>query len=87
MFLMFLTDTSTQMSDVCKPGDIIKAKVISEKNQVFHLSTNDKGLGVLYGFCSRCSTLLEQHGYDLKCPKDGNVERRKIAPDYGKEQI
>ena len=68
-------------------GDILRAKVISEKNQVFHLSMNDKGLGVLYGFCSRCGTLLEQHGYDLKCPKDGNVETRKIAPDYGKEQI
>jgi exosome complex component CSL4 len=76
-----------QMSDVCKPGDIVRAKVISDKNQVFHLSTNDKGLGVLYGFCSRCGTLLEQHGYDLKCPKDGNVETRKMAPDYGKEQI
>jgi len=76
-----------QISDVCKTGDILKAKVISEKNQVFHLSTNDKGLSVLYGFCSRCSTLLEQHGYDLKCPKDGNVETHKIAPDYGKEQI
>ena len=38
------------MSDVCKPGDIVKAKVISEKNQVFHLSTNDKGLGILYAF-------------------------------------
>ena len=76
-----------QISDVCKPGDIIKAKVISEKNQVFHLSMNDKGLGVVYGFCSRCGTLLEQQGYDLKCPKDGNVERRKIAPDYGKEHL
>jgi exosome complex component CSL4 len=76
-----------QISDVCKPGDIIRAKVISDKNQVFHLSMNDRGLGVLYGFCSRCSALLEQQGYDLKCPKDGNVETRKIAPDYGKEQI
>ncbi len=76
-----------QISDVCKPGDIIKAKVISEKNQVFHLSMNDKGLGVVYGFCSRCGTLLEQQGYDLKCPKDGNVEGRKLAPDYGKEHL
>jgi exosome complex component CSL4 len=73
------------MSDVCKPGDIIRAKVISEKNQVFHLSTNDKNLGVLYGFCSRDGTLLNQDRYDLKCPKCGNVERRKMAPDYGKE--
>ena len=76
-----------QMSDVVKPGDIVRAKVISDKNQIFHLSTNDKGLGILYAFCSRCGTLLGQEGYDLKCPKCGNVERRKIAPEYGKEEI
>jgi exosome complex component CSL4 len=75
------------MSDVVKPGDIVKAKVISEKNQIFHLSTNDQGLGILYAFCSRCSTLLGQERYDLKCPKCGNVERRKMSPDYGKEEI
>src|SRR5665648_590253 len=68
------------MSDVCKPGDIVRAKVISEKNQTFHLSTNDKNLGIMYAFCSRDGTLLEQDRYDLKCPKDGNVETRKIAP-------
>ena len=75
------------LSDVCKPGDIIRAKVISEKNQIFHLSTNDKNLGVIYGFCSRDGTLLNQDRYDLKCPKCGNVERRKMAPDYGKETL
>lgn len=77
------------MSDVCKPGDIVRAKVISEKNQIFHLSTNDKNLGVVHAFCSRDATLLEQQPqrYDLRCPKCGNVERRKIAPDYGKEPM
>ncbi len=76
-----------QMSDVCKPGDIVRAKVISEKNKVFHLSTNDRNLGIMYAFCSRDGTLLNQEGYDLKCPKCGNVERRKTSPDYGKEPI
>ena len=75
------------MSDVCKPGDIVRAKVISEKNQVFHLSTNDKNLGILNAFCSKDSTLLELQRYDLKCPKCGNIERRKITQDYGKEQL
>jgi len=77
----------TSMNDVCKPGDIIKAKVISEKNRIYHLSTNDKGLGILYAFCSICGTLLEPQRYELKCPKCGNVENRKMAPDYGKEAI
>ena len=75
------------MSDVCKPGDIVRAKVISEKNKMFHLSTNDKNLGIVHAFCSRDGALLEQERYDLKCPKCGNVERRKIAPDYGKEPL
>jgi exosome complex component CSL4 len=76
-----------QISDAVKPGDIVRARVISEKNKVFHLSTNDKNLGIIYAFCSRDGTLLNQDRYDLKCPKCGNVERRKIAPDYGKEPI
>ncbi len=75
------------MNDVCKPGDIIRTKVISKKNQVSHLSTNDKSLGVVYAFCSRCSNLLEPKRYEMRCPKCGNVEKRKLALDYGKEEI
>ncbi|MCW4031151.1 MAG: exosome complex RNA-binding protein Csl4 [Candidatus Bathyarchaeota archaeon] len=75
------------MNDVCKPGDIIRTKVISNKNQVSHLSTNDKSLGVVYGFCSLCSNLLEPKRYEMRCPKCGNIEKRKIALDYGKEEI
>jgi len=75
------------MNDVCKPGDIIRAKVISEKNKMYHLSTVDKDMGVLYGFCSRCGGLLEQKRNDMNCPKCGNIERRKTASDYGKEDL
>jgi len=75
------------MNDVCKPGDIIRTKVISNKNQVSHLSTRDKDLGVVYAFCSRCSSLLEPKRHQLQCPKCGNIERRKIASDYGKGEI
>jgi exosome complex component CSL4 len=75
------------MNDVCKPGDIIRTKVISNKNQVSHLSTNDQNLGVLYAFCSRCSSLLEPKRHQVQCPKCGNIERRKTTLDYGKEEI
>jgi exosome complex component CSL4 len=75
------------MTEVCKPGDIIRAKVISDKNQVYHLSTNDKNLGVMYAFCSRCATLLEPKRHEMQCPKCGNVEKRKLALNYGKEEI
>ena len=89
--ILHISDVSDRyinsMNEVCKPGDIIRAKVISEKNRIYHLSTNEKDLGVLYAFCSRCANLLEPQRYELRCPKCGNIEERKIASDYGKEEI
>jgi len=89
--ILHISDVSdryiTSMNDVCKSGDIIRAKVISEKNQIFHLATQDKALGVLYAFCSRCSTLTNLDHYDLRCPKCGNIEKRKTAINYGLEQL
>ena len=75
------------MSEVCWPGDIIRATVISEKNQVYHLSTVEKDLGVVYGFCSLCGSLVEPRRNEVRCPKCGNVEKRKIAFDYGQEEL
>jgi exosome complex component CSL4 len=75
------------MNEVAKPGDIVRAKVISDKNQVYHLSTNDKSLGVVYAFCSQCASLLDLKRYEMRCPKCGNVEKRKTALDYGKEEL
>lgn len=89
--ILHISDVSdryvTSMNDACRPGDIVKAKVISEKNRVYHLSTNDKNLGVMYAFCSRCGNLLEPQRFELHCTKCGNIEKRKMAPDYGKEEI
>lgn len=75
------------MNDVCKPGDIIRAKVLSSKNQIYHLTTSDKNLGVIHGFCSLCSSMLEQDRHEMRCSKCGNVEKRKTAFDYGKEVL
>lgn len=75
------------MYDICKPGDIIRAKVISEKNRTYHLSTKDKNLGVVYAFCSSCGTLLEPRRQGMHCPKCGRLERRKTTTDYGKGLI
>lgn len=72
------------MFDVCKPGDVIKAKVISEKNMVYHLSTKDKNLGVIYAFCSHCGYMLELKRQGMRCPRCGKFEKRKTALDYGK---
>lgn len=72
------------MFDVCKPGDIARAKVISDKNRVYHLSIKDKNLGILYAFCSQCGYMLELKRQTMKCPRCGRIEKRKVTLDYGK---
>lgn len=75
------------MFDVCKPGDIIRAEVISEKNKVYHLSTKDKNMGVVYAFCSQCGYLLESKRHLMSCARCGKIEKRKTALDYGKAEL
>jgi len=75
------------MYGVCKPGDLMRAKVVSDLNRTYHLSTEDKNLGVIYAFCSRCGHLLQLRTEKMRCPQCENVETRKAAQDYGKAMI
>jgi exosome complex component CSL4 len=75
------------MFNVCKPGDIIRAKVVSAKNGVYHLSTKDRNLGVVYAFCSQCGYMLELRRRGMRCARCGKIEKRKTAIDYGKGVI
>jgi len=72
------------MSDVCKGGDIIKARVIETISGVPLLTTAGRGLGVVKAFCSKCGGVLNFSNRRLQCPLCGNVERRRLAEDYGK---
>jgi exosome complex component CSL4 len=89
--LLHISDASPRyvetMNDVCKTGDMVRVKVVSDKNRTFHLSTNDKDLGVVYAFCSRCGHMLSLRKLSMRCSECGNVERRKVAQDYGKGEI
>ncbi len=71
------------MFDVCKPGDIVRAKIISEKNRTYHLETRDKELGVVFAYCSNCGHVLEQRRQAMHCPRCGGIEKRKVSVDYG----
>lgn len=72
------------MADVCKAGDIIRARVIDMTNRIPQLTTAGRGLGVIKGFCSKCGGVLELVNRRLQCPSCGNSERRRLAEDYGK---
>ncbi len=75
------------MFEICKPNDIIRAKVISEKNGTYHLSIKDRNLGVVYAFCSQCGYMLELSRQRMRCPRCGRIEKRKTSLDYGKGAI
>ncbi|HUK50246.1 MAG TPA: exosome complex RNA-binding protein Csl4 [Terriglobales bacterium] len=70
------------MSDVCKSGDIIRARVIDMTNRIPQLTTAGRGLGVIKAFCSRCGAVLELTNRRLQCPSCGNIERRRLAEDF-----
>jgi len=72
------------MREVCKTGDIVRAKIVSTKNRVPQLTTIGRGLGVVKAYCSQCGQLLVQRNQTLQCPSCGKVERRKLSEDYGK---
>jgi exosome complex component CSL4 len=72
------------MADVCKAGDVIRARVIDMSNRIPQLTTAGRGLGVIEAFCSRCGAVLEFVNRRLQCPSCGNIERRRLAEDYAK---
>jgi exosome complex component CSL4 len=53
-------------------------------NRIPQLTTAGRGLGVVKGFCSRCGAALEFVNRRLQCSSCGNLERRRLAEDYGK---
>ena len=71
------------MADVCKTGDILRARVIDMTNRIPQLTTAGRGLGVIKAFCSKCGAVLEFKDRRLQCPSCGNLERRRLAEDFG----
>lgn len=75
----------TNMDEVCKAGDIIRAKIINTKNRIPQLTTAEKSLGVIEAFCSKCGNVLYLSSKKnlLQCFNCESIEKRKIAYDYG----
>ncbi len=69
--------------EAVKPGDIVKAAVLSPQPP-YMLSLKKPQDGVVLAFCSRCgSPLYRVPGRPLLvCLKCGNEEQRKVSPNY-----
>jgi exosome complex component CSL4 len=73
------------MSEVCKPNDILRAKVIDTSQRIPKLTTIGRDLGVIKAYCSRCGNELVLSGRILRCSNCRNVERRRLAEDFPPE--
>ncbi len=63
-------------------GDIIRAR-ITQVTPSLQLATKDNDLGVIKAVCGKCRQPLIRKSMILECKNCGNVEKRKIASDYG----
>lgn len=72
----------SRMGEVCKVGDIVRAKVENITSRVPLLTTIGKALGVVQAYCSKCGEVLELKNRRLVCSVCNNIEQRKIADDY-----
>ncbi len=80
-------DYVKDMTMAVRNSDIVKAKIINTKNRIIQLSIRNPEYGVIYAYCSRCGTLMEQVRGRLHCPKCDRAERRKMAKTYGTEEL
>jgi len=67
-----------------KLGDIVRCRVGSLLNGMVHLTINDDDDGVIYALCGNCGRPLLRGGNKAKCDECGNVEERRLAPDFGR---
>jgi exosome complex component CSL4 len=78
-------DRRRRTSSPIKAGDIIRAKVVSTKNSIYHLSLDDPIAGVIETVCSNCGGNVIALGRDrVKCKECGFVDDRILADDFVK---
>ena len=71
------------INNVYRVGDHIYARVVSLKNRTIHLSIASRNYGVIKAFCRYCGTILVKiRSNELRCPRCGNKEKRKLSIYY-----
>ena len=73
--------------DEYKIGDIIRAKIVDQRNGEFRLSTDADDLGAIKAYCAKCRHPMNVESGILQCQECGTKDNRKIAKDYRKADI
>lgn len=78
-------DRRRRTSSPIKAGDIVRAKVVSTKNSIYHLSLDDPKAGVIETVCSNCGGNVIAIGRDrVKCKECGFVDDRILSDEFVK---
>ncbi len=75
------------LREMFKVGDIVRVKVVKVTPYSVIVRTDERNLGVIKAYCSKCRRPLLRRGRTLICPECGNRETRKMAIDYGKWKL
>ena len=73
--------------DEYKIGDIIRAKLVDERNGEMRLATDGDELGAIKAFCAKCRNPMKVESGILQCEECGTKDNRKIAKDYRKANV
>jgi len=74
------------MRNEFKIGDIVKVKIINVSKTGVDLTTDEKELGVVKAYCSKCRSEMQRvDSFKVKCSNCGWVETRKLSSKYGEE--
>lgn len=66
-----------------RAGDVVRAKVTSTVNSIYHLSLEGSGCGVLYTVCSFCGARVVALGRGaVKCTECGSTDDRLLSDDF-----
>ncbi len=65
-------------------GDILKVKITNVSKTGVDLTINEKELGVVQAYCSKCRGEMQKiDSFKVKCVDCGWVETRKLSSEYG----
>jgi len=78
-------DRRRRATSPIKPGDLLRAKVVSTTNAIFHLGIEGPETGVLFTVCSNCGGNVVALSRDrVKCRECGWVDDRLLSEEFVK---
>jgi len=76
-------DRHRRSSSPIRAGDVVRARVTSTVNSIYHLSLDCTGCGVIFTVCSFCGGRVVALGRGaVKCTECGSTDDRLLSDDF-----